>query len=84
MEFAFFSLGKPLHLYCAIIDDNKFCFLVYPAFVDCIQLFAVDKSTNMFVSEWEESACRETFTHVIEGFLILFSARKIPSWWVGA
>lgn len=43
------SLGKPLHFYCATTEDNKFCFLLRPAFVDCIKLFAVDKSTNLFV-----------------------------------
>jgi hypothetical protein len=45
------SLGKPLHFYCSIIGENKFCFLVHSVFVDCIKLFDVDKSTNMFVSE---------------------------------
>jgi hypothetical protein len=37
-----YSLGKPLHLYDAIIDDNKFCVLVRPVFVDCVKLFSVD------------------------------------------
>lgn len=37
-----YLLGKPLHHYDAMIDDNKSCVLFRPVFVDCIKLFSVD------------------------------------------
>lgn len=73
-----YSLGKPLHFYDTVIVDNKFCSLVHPVFVDCIKLFAVDKSTIFVLYIGiEGSACRETYTHVIECFFF-FSISKAP------